>query len=293
MDSLQSGLLAPLRERVKADSSLCLELRENYANVYYRGGNLMRVSQADGGYAAFFDANYFEGVEPPLPIPTGRLREPADVAAWMAALPWLKQGMDLFLGRHPKDEREIEQSLLRENNFGGCARFDRLLRLRHRVRECSWAVRRRRRAMALDARGAQETGRTAPRSRRGEVRRRCARRWGGAPRSHRRRERALGRSRQRRRAQARDGARVQSEAGAGLIDCEKDLLGFTDDPPLLLLVLANHDPDKSRLRELFRSLPPSPYAELRVATGCLLGYGLYEPAVLTIEQALMRFEACI
>jgi len=79
----------------------------------------------------------------------------------------------------------------------------------------------------------------------------------------------------------------------GLVDCEKDLRGFSDEPPMLLLVLVNHDPDKSRLRELLRTLPPSPHAELRIATGSLLGYGLYDPAILTIYEALARFEACI
>jgi hypothetical protein len=79
----------------------------------------------------------------------------------------------------------------------------------------------------------------------------------------------------------------------GLIDCEKDLTGFSDEPPMLLLVLVNHDPDKSRLRELLRTLPPSPHAELRIATGSLLGYGLYDPAILTIDEALARFDACI
>lgn len=89
---------------MRADRSLCLELRENYVNVYYRGGNLMRLSPVEGGYAAFFDLKYFEGAELPFSMPAPRLREPADVAAWLAALPWLKQGMALFLGRHPKDE---------------------------------------------------------------------------------------------------------------------------------------------------------------------------------------------
>jgi hypothetical protein len=40
-------------------------------------------------------------------------------------------------------------------------------------------------------------------------------------------------------------------------------------------------------------MPPSPHAELRIATGSLLGYGLYDPAILTVGEALSRFEACI
>lgn len=79
----------------------------------------------------------------------------------------------------------------------------------------------------------------------------------------------------------------------GLMSCKKDLVGFSDERPLLLLVLANHKPRKSKLRELLRSMPPSPHAELRIATGGLLGYGLYDPAVITIDDALSRFDAWI
>ncbi len=60
-----------------------------------------------------------------------------------------------------------------------------------------------------------------------------------------------------------------------------------------MLVLANHDPDKSRLRELLRTLPPSPHADLRIATACMFGYGLFDPAVLTVDEALVRFAGCI
>jgi hypothetical protein len=79
----------------------------------------------------------------------------------------------------------------------------------------------------------------------------------------------------------------------GLVDCKKNLTGFSDEPPVLLLVLANHDPESTLLRELLGSLPPSPHAELRIATGSLIGYGLYDPAILTIDEACTRLGACI
>lgn len=34
LDNLATGLLAPVRDRVLADRSLCLELRENGVNVF-------------------------------------------------------------------------------------------------------------------------------------------------------------------------------------------------------------------------------------------------------------------
>jgi hypothetical protein len=293
MDDLQSGLLSPLRERVRADRSLCLELRENYINVYYRGGSLMRVSRTDGGYAGFFDAKYFESAELPFMMPTARLRNTTDVAAWLAAWPWIKQGMDLFLGRNPKDEREIQQVILRDNNVGGCAR------------STDYYV--------CDIEYANDHGRFDL----------VAVRWPSTPPERKKQD---GRRLILAEVKCGDGAldgpsglhahiadvneyladpsnvarlkfemvRVFNQKRAlGLIDCEKDLLGFSDEPPILLLVLANHDPDKSRLRELLRSLPASTHADLRLATGSLLGYGLYDNAILALDQVVLRFAGCI
>jgi hypothetical protein len=293
MDSLQSGVLAPLCARVRRDRSLCLALRENSINVYYRGGNLLRVSEAAGGYAAFFDLKYLEGAEAPIPMPPGRISAPHDVTAWLSALPWLKQWIDLFLGRQAKEEREVQQALLRDNNFGRCARSTD-----YYVCDIEYAT----------AHGRFDV---------------VAVHWPSTPAERKRQERRrLVLAEIKFGDAALDGpaglhahihdvnahladpenvvglklemVRVFNQKRAlGLIDCDKDLLGFSDDPPVLLLVLANHDPDKARLRELLGSLPPSPHAELRIATSCLFGYGLYDPALLSIEQLLTRFAGCI
>jgi hypothetical protein len=285
---LQGGLLAPLRERVVRDQSLCLSLRENYINVYYRGGNLMKLSPADGGYAAFFDTKYFAGPAPAMPSP--RLREASDVGAWLAALPTLKQAMDLW---QPGEEREVQQRLLRDNNVGGIARWTDYY--------------------VCDIEYANHYGRFDL----------VAVHWPSTPAARKKQDgRRLVLGEVKFGDSALDGTaglhahitdvntylaapdnldglkqemlRVFNQKRAlGLIDCEKDLVGFSDEPPVLLLVLVNHDPDKSRLRELLRTLPPSPHAELRIATGSLLGYGLYDPAILGLKDAFARFEACI
>lgn len=72
------------------------------------------------------------------------------------------------------------------------------------------------------------------------------------------------------------------------MDCCKDLSGFTAEPPLLLLMLADHDPDTSRMREVLPMLPESPHAELRIVISSLMGHGLYEPGVLTVDDTLIR-----
>jgi hypothetical protein len=46
LNDLQSGILAPVVQRMRDDRTLCLELRGDYVNIYYRGGNLLRLEPA-------------------------------------------------------------------------------------------------------------------------------------------------------------------------------------------------------------------------------------------------------
>ena len=62
LSALKDGCLAELTATVRSDATLCLELRGDYINVYYRGGNLMELrksGQSAGEYAVSFDTNYF------------------------------------------------------------------------------------------------------------------------------------------------------------------------------------------------------------------------------------------
>ena len=53
MQSLETGLLAPLAERVRGDHTLYLALRGEGLNLYYRGANLMRVDRARTPHSAY------------------------------------------------------------------------------------------------------------------------------------------------------------------------------------------------------------------------------------------------
>lgn len=56
----------------------------------------------------------------------------------------------------------------------------------------------------------------------------------------------------------------------------------------MLLILVNHDPDKSRLRKELATLPVVDHCEVRIMTSSLMGYGLFEPGMLTVEEMLSR-----
>ncbi len=112
------GLLHPILERVKRDHTLMLALRNGYINVYYRGGNLLKLgcNGVDRSYKSFFDPQYDKSRRRlPTALPT-TIRRPEDVAIWVEAFPRLKEVMDFYFARYNKPEREFQQLVARENN---------------------------------------------------------------------------------------------------------------------------------------------------------------------------------
>ena len=289
LKDLKEGKLFPLTEAVKSDSSLCLELRGNYVNVYYRGGNLMKVTQTGNEYKTFFDKSYFKARLPPTPP-----EENEGIYAWLDAMPKLKQAIDRWLGGHKrgrkKDEREFQQILLRDNNFGRIARntdyyiCDIEYQIKHERRfdliAVHWPSDRAIRKQSNDRRlvfvemkygdGALD-GSSGLCKHIGDVN------------NYLYDQTTVDNLKQ-------DMVGVFNQKRAlGLIDCGKDLSTFSNEKPILLLVFANHDPEKSKLRDLLGCLPESPHAELLVATSSFMGYGLYEQGVHKIDEARRRF----
>lgn len=116
LNDLRVGLLQPLLVRVKQDNTLMLAIRDGYINIYYRGGNIIRVkSKSNGRYSLTFDLQYniFSQNLPYLPAEIVRHD---DVETWVQSLPQLKEIMDFYFSAHPKPEREFQQLVARENN---------------------------------------------------------------------------------------------------------------------------------------------------------------------------------
>ena len=116
MASLQTGELAGLLRAVKLDDTLCLEIRGEYINVYYRGGCLFKVSC---DYTFAFDESYFGKKSWPF-------GKPATTEEWLSVIPQLKAAIDSYFCRGKdkseqeehgvdKAEREVQQMILRDN----------------------------------------------------------------------------------------------------------------------------------------------------------------------------------
>lgn len=116
------GRLNWLLERVKQDRTLSLEIRQDYINVYYRGGNLIKVEriakrgQSSDEYRSSFEKKYLPNDGPEIKRPKSAF----EAGTWLKSIPLLKEAMDMWFAKRPKAEREFQQLVARENTFDEC-----------------------------------------------------------------------------------------------------------------------------------------------------------------------------
>lgn len=291
---LESGLLHPVLERVRGDDTLALEIRDDYVNLYYRGGNLSRISRAPkGGFSVAFDDNYFKGITTTKPKVPRRFGTTRDVDAWLSAVPELKQVMDLWFAAHPRDEKEVQQRIARVNNRGKVAtgtdyfvcdfeyqspkgRFD-LIGVRW---PSKGHLRKNGRGLTL-AFIEVKYGDGALGGKAGlDAHLRDVQRFVTTPGN------LEGIAEEMRTV-------FNQKRRLGLIDSKKDIESFDLDRVELMFVLANHDPESRILkREVirFRSVPQ---VEVTFATSNFMGYGLYLDGIFPLEGFLERFRSRI
>jgi len=109
------GLLHPILDRAKRDHTLLLSIRGNYINIYYRGGNILKVERCGDKYTSFFDAKYGKDAESALDLPL-HISHQGQARKWVESLQSLKLMMDFYFSRICKSEREFQQLVARENN---------------------------------------------------------------------------------------------------------------------------------------------------------------------------------
>ena len=116
MDDLlkPEGKLHPILDRVKIDHSLMLAIRDGYFNIYYRGGNIVRITDYDRLYQTSFDVNY--GLGKIVSDSEITIHNQADAERLVAVLPDRKIIMDEYFAAKGKMEREFQQLVVRENN---------------------------------------------------------------------------------------------------------------------------------------------------------------------------------
>jgi hypothetical protein len=111
------GMLYPIIIKVKKDQTLMLAIRDNFINIYYRGGSILELREKKNGfYQTFFDPLYNKsGQEIPKLPPS--ITNQDDAEKWVVSLPNLKNIMDESRSIYDKSEREFQQLVARENNY--------------------------------------------------------------------------------------------------------------------------------------------------------------------------------
>ncbi|MAT42455.1 MAG: hypothetical protein CL609_08950 [Anaerolineaceae bacterium] len=110
------GKLHPILTRVKKDHTLMLAIRENFINIYYRGGNILNIRENNKGfYQTSFDENYNQSVLLMPDSPT-QINHQDDSKNWVDSFPFRKNMMDEYFSTYGKAEREFQQLIARENN---------------------------------------------------------------------------------------------------------------------------------------------------------------------------------
>lgn len=291
---LEKRFLSPVLDLVRTDATLCLEIRENYINIYYRGGNILRIEEnnKEDVYTVNFDRKYLteKTTRVPKNLP-GKLTSFQDVNAWLLAVPFLKNEMDLWFGRNPKNEREFQQLIVRENNLGRCAkstdyficdieyansngRFD-LVAVRW---PSSGPERKNNKNVGIafiemkycDGALAGKAGL-----------KKHLKDMNDFLSNHER----LGNLKAEMKNVFNQMRRIK------LINNQKDIAQFDNDKPEYIFILANHDPASSVLkRELDGLSTYYPNLELKFAVSNFMGYGLYKQNIYSLKDFLDRFK---
>lgn len=282
MEALKVGGLHPLLEAVQQDDTLCLELRGTFINIYYRGGSLFRVTEKGAEYEIKFDTNYcvYDRSLPENP--------PIEEAA--ALIPRYKREMDGWFHLHPKNEREFQQLMARVNNGSGSTDYY--------IADMEYAD-----AAELGARFDMVAFKWLSK---GFVRKDTSKpslafielkygdgALGGTSgiEKHLQDFSSFVADPDRLRKFTRDMEEVfRQKCELGLVRGlqEKQFrLNVDHSAPEVIFAFAEHDPDSGILKRILNDVNESKYTfPIRLASASLLGCGLYEDHMLTVEQYL-------
>ena len=112
---LINGELSCFLRKVKENPDLCLEIRQDYINIYYKGGSALRITQKQCGYLYEFDEKYCLDEQTRV-----RVKAFASLDDYRDNFELLLSEMDNWFQVHPKSERALQQQLAKNNTEGFC-----------------------------------------------------------------------------------------------------------------------------------------------------------------------------
>lgn len=282
MTALKAGVLHPYLEAVQRDDTLCLELRGNSINIYYRGGSLFSIAETGDDYKIEFNTGYC--------VYDKSLSGNPSIEDAAALIPFYKREMDGYF--HRFTEREFQQLMVRVNN--DTSSTDYFIVDEEYAENAKLGARFDMVAFKWLSKGYIRKNTSKPSLALIELK------YGEGALDG---ESGIEKHLQDLNSFVSDTTRLQEftwdmeevfrqKCELGLV---KDLhenqfrLHVDCSAPEVIFAFAEHDPDSAVLKRILRSINENAYAfPIRLATASLLGCGLYEDHMLTVEEYLHR-----
>jgi hypothetical protein len=310
MKDLKDGFLAPILERVKSDHTLCLEIRKDYLNVYYRGGSLLELHKSGLRYKAIFNKKYFvnEDDRKRSHFP-GYFEEEKDVIAWSSMVPVLKHAMDTHPSGKKMSEREAQQLVVRDNNFGPMSN-----QTDYYICDIEYNIGQKSGGKQFDLIAIHWPSNTSRQALRSESQSTFPEqqlviiemKYGDGAltdvsgiHSHIKDVNAYleapknGVSENLKTLKNEMRQVFEQKRNLGLINCDCELESFSEEQPAFQLLIMNHNPKSTVLDNQLETRPDSPNIDLYISTVSEPDYGLYDQAILPLDEARDKFNALI
>jgi len=122
-DLKTGGILSPICETVKSDKDLIMEIRDDYVDVYYRGGRIFELKRQENEYTAGFDIDYAKNhpkqKEVEKKLEDNKITTLDDANKWVGNIRSFKEIMDHHFNTSTKEdfEKHVQQLIVQENNL--------------------------------------------------------------------------------------------------------------------------------------------------------------------------------
>jgi len=116
VSDLIDGELSFFLKKVKDNRALLsIEIRDGYINIYYKGGNLLKITQKAKGYSFYFDAKYCIHQSSREHYEMFSKMKTASANEYINNWELMMGEMDSWFNEHPKPERTYQHNLLVNN----------------------------------------------------------------------------------------------------------------------------------------------------------------------------------
>lgn len=115
IDDLKGGELGFFLNEAKTNPGISLEIRGNYINLYYKGGNAVKITEMGRGFSFQFDSKYCLNKDKDQNYQFLDNLNKRDTKQFIKAFPTILSEMDSWFAAHPKPERDFQHNLIKQN----------------------------------------------------------------------------------------------------------------------------------------------------------------------------------